>query len=106
MDKTEKLKAAILKSYPSMQKFAETLGIPKTTLATGMKNGIGGMAFDKVIAMCLLLKIDPVTFEPVATGADSISISEYDIIKKYRSLGDDRKAEIKRALDYLTQINS
>ena len=48
-----------------MQKFAEAVGIPKTTLATGLKNGVGGMAFDKVIAMCIALELDPITFEPV-----------------------------------------
>ena len=56
--KSEKLKNIIKSQYPSIRSFADAVGIPYTTLVTALKNGIGGMAVEKVILICEKLNID------------------------------------------------
>lgn len=63
--RSAKFQQAILKQYSSIKAFAVKSGIPYTTLRSGLQNGIGGMAFDKVMYMCDVLYIDPHTFEEI-----------------------------------------
>jgi len=62
-EKSMRFQKAILSQYSSIKAFALKSGIPYTTLRSGLQNGIGGMAFDKVMYMCDFLNIDPHTFE-------------------------------------------
>ena len=48
-DKSEKLKKIIKSQYRSIRAFSEATGIPNTTIVTALKNGVGGMAVEKVI---------------------------------------------------------
>lgn len=63
--KTELLKTEILKQYPSVRAFARACEIPNGTIVSAFNNGIEGTAWVKVIKMCDLLGIDPVTFERI-----------------------------------------
>ena len=62
--RSEKFKKIIEAKFGTVKHFAVTVGIPYTTLRSGLQNGIGGMAFDKVMLMCDALDIDPHTFTP------------------------------------------
>ncbi len=63
MDKSSKLKKAILENYKSIREFAKVVDIPNSTIVSAIDNGIGGMAVDKVIKMCAVLNLDVKTFD-------------------------------------------
>lgn len=101
MDKNEKFRQAILKLYPSVNAFVKEVGIPKTTISSAFKNGIGGMAADKVLMMCSKLNIDPYTFEPLETKSVLLTDDEKDVIFQYRALSEAQQAELKSTLSKL-----
>lgn len=99
-EKSEKLKKIIKTKYKSIRAFADDVGIPNTTLVTALNNGIGGMAVEKVIAICEKLEIDIKTFDPTANySSKGLSQSEIEIIKKYRALDERGKANVLAILD-------
>lgn len=108
--KSEKLKNIIKSQYPSIRSFADAVGIPYTTLVTALKNGIGGMAVEKVILICEKLNIDIQTFDSISTkDTDSFPILpvEKELIKKYRVLDERGKKSVyetlERELKYVTE---
>lgn len=108
--KSEKLKNIIKSQYPSIRSFADAVGIPYTTLVTALKNGIGGMAVEKVILICEKLNIDIQTFDSISTkDTDSFPILpvEKELIKKYRALDERGKKSVyetlERELKYATE---
>ena len=77
-DKSRKnLKEKLLKitNIESIRAFSEATGIPNTTIVTALKNGVGGMAVEKVIAICEKLNIDVKTFEPLPDAAINATLS-------------------------------
>lgn len=101
-NKSEKLKNIIKSQYPSIRSFADAVGIPYTTLVTALKNGIGGMAVEKVILICEKLNIDVKTFDPISRNEpESFPILpvEKELIKKFRQLNADGKERINNILD-------
>lgn len=99
-EKSEKLKKIIKTKYKSIRAFADDVGIPNTTLVTALNNGIGGMAVEKVIAICEKLEIDIKTFDPTANySSKDLSQPETEIIKKYRALDERGKANVLAILD-------
>ena len=52
----------IKKQYKSVRQFSAISGIPQTTIASAMKNGIGGMAYETVVKICELLHIELVNY--------------------------------------------
>lgn len=108
--KSEKLKNIIKSQYPSIRSFADAVGIPYTTLVTALKNGIGGMAVEKVILICEKLNIDIQTFDSISTkDTDSFPILpvEKELIKKFRALDERGKKSVyetlERELKYVTE---
>lgn len=63
--KSERIKAEILKKYPSVRAFARETGIPNATIVSALNNGIEGMAWSKVNQMCYFLGLDNTTLEPL-----------------------------------------
>lgn len=103
MDKNEKFRQAILKLYPSVNAFVKEVGIPKTTISSAFKNGIGGMAADKVLMMCAQLNIDPYTYEPLANNQMVLTPEEKALILQHRTLTEEQKLALKA---YLTELKA
>ena len=101
-DKSEKLKKIIKSQYRSIRAFSEATGIPNTTIVTALKNGVGGMAVEKVIAICEKLNIDVKTFEPLPDAAINATLNHNEtlLIKKYRQLDADGKQRIENQLNF------
>lgn len=72
----------IKKQYHSVRKFAMEIGIPQTTIASALKNGIGGTSYDTVVKICKVLDIKLVNYDtPIKLDDDTI-----DFLQKYNSL--------------------
>lgn len=102
-DKNEKFKQAILSVYPSVNSFCRDIGIPKTTMSSAFRSGIGNMAADKVLMMCKKLGIDPTTYEPLTSNSIILSIEELDLINRYRKLSVEHKKEVNLGIAYLLE---
>ncbi len=59
---TEIIAKEIKKQYKSVRRFAMTLGIPQTTVASTLKNGISGTGYATVVKMCEALDIKLVNY--------------------------------------------
>ena len=55
---TDLIYSEIKKQYKSVRKFAMALGIPQTTVASALKNGISGTSYETVVKMCKALNIE------------------------------------------------
>ena len=55
---TNLIKAEMKKQYGSVAKFSQASGIPYSTIVNGLNKGVGTMAYDTVVKMCGLLKIN------------------------------------------------
>ncbi len=72
----------VKKQYRSVRRFAIHLGIPQTTVASALKNGVGGTAYTTVVLMCKELNIKLVNYDtPIPMDDRAISMLE-----KYHSL--------------------
>ena len=70
---TSLIKKEIKQQYKSVRQFSMVIGIPYTTVASALKNGISGTGFATVLRMCKELNINTVydgDFE-LATGESS-----------------------------------
>ncbi|MBE7060850.1 MAG: hypothetical protein E7389_08530 [Ruminococcaceae bacterium] len=75
----------IKKQYRSVRRFAISLGIPQTTVASTLKNGISGTAYSTVVKMCEALDIKLVNYDTPL-------------------LADDRRVKILEMLDSLDEV--
>jgi DNA-binding Xre family transcriptional regulator len=57
MNSTEYILDLIKIKYKNIRKFSEAIGIPYSTIKSGLKRGVGGMAVETVIKMCRALEI-------------------------------------------------
>jgi hypothetical protein len=57
MDNTELILNLVKSKYKNIRKFSEATGIPYSTIKSGLKRGVGGMAVETVIKMCDALSI-------------------------------------------------
>ena len=74
---TEVISREIKKQYRSVRRFAISLGIPQTTVASTLKNGISGTAYSTVVKMCEALDIKLVNFDtPLLADERRIKILE------------------------------
>lgn len=72
----------VKKQYRSVRRFAMHLGIPQTTVASALKNGVGGTAYTTVVLMCKELNIKLVNFDtPIPMDDRTIRM-----IENYHSL--------------------
>ena len=51
------VKNEIKRQFKSVRQFATAINIPQSTIISGLRKGIGGMAFDTVVKMCSALGI-------------------------------------------------
>jgi len=76
------IKQEIKRQYKSARRFALSIGMPPTTLASTLKNGVEGTSFDTILKICEALDIHFIE--------DSIPIKfterSLNLIKKYETL--------------------
>ena len=111
--KTEIIKREIEIQFGSINKFSEHSGIPKTTIASALRKGIGGTAIDTVFKICELLAIDVNRLKQNADSNDGQKVdteksdiaisddSEREILATYRELNTDNQAYIRVRADEL-----
>lgn len=68
MEKSQKLKEAILSQYKSVRNFATEMNIPYSTLSTALNGKIEGMAYGTVLSICKQLKLNPIDFNPLSVS--------------------------------------
>lgn len=86
----------VKKQYRSVRRFAMHLGIPQTTVASALKNGVGGTAFTTVLLMCKELDIKVVNYDtPLPMNEKTIKM-----IENYHSL--DEKGQ--HCMDVLVEM--
>jgi hypothetical protein len=106
MDSTELIVKLIKERFKSIRQFALAADIPYSTVKSGLRAGISGMAVETVIKMCATLGIQMDTL--AACSQDStenpekghFSADEYYLIEKYRSLSEPSKQDLLRYLEY------
>ncbi len=79
---TALIKQEIKRQFKSVRKFTSHLDIPYTTIASALKNGVGGTAYDTVIKICQALDISTVNYQ------DSALINEdtLGVLARYNTL--------------------
>ena len=69
---TEIIAKEIKRQYKSVRRFAMTLGIPQTTVASTLKNGISGTGYATVVKMCEALDIKLVNYNSPLLANDKM----------------------------------
>ena len=83
---TDIIKKEIKKQYKSVRNFSNEIGIAQTTLASALKNGISGTAYETVIKICNKLDIKLVNYQfPVQV--DNNALKMLDIYSKLDEKG-------------------
>lgn len=83
---TEMIKKEIKKQYKSVRNFSNEIGIPQTTLASALKSGISGTAYETVVKICEKLDIQLVNYQfPVRI--DEGALKMLDIYNKLDEKG-------------------
>ena len=114
MDSTELIVKLIKERFKSIRQFAFAAGIPYSTVKSGLRAGINGMAVETVIKMCATLGIQmdtlaafgqvpghlPGQVQESSEKVNHISTDEYYLIEKYRTLSDSSKQDLLRYLEY------
>lgn len=72
----------VRKQYRSVRRFAIHLGIPQTTVASALKNGVGGTAYTTVVLMCKELDIKLVNYDTPLPMDDKVIA----MVENYHSL--------------------
>ena len=69
---TQIIAKEIKKQYKSVRRFALSLGIPQTTVASTLKNGISGTGYATVVKMCEALDIKLVNYNSPVVADDKM----------------------------------
>lgn len=105
MDKSEKLKNAILEQYKSIREFSKSVDIPNSTIVSAIDNGIGGMAVDKVVRMCEALNLDVKTFNKIPVSRDILTVREDLMLSFFNKLNELGQQEATKRIEELTYID-
>jgi hypothetical protein len=105
MNKSEKLKNAILEEYKSIREFSKAVDIPNSTIVSAIDNGVGGMAADKVIKMCEILNLDVKTFDKIPVSKDMLTCQENILLSIFNKLNDIGQQEATKRVEELTYID-
>ena len=102
----EKLKEIILQQYPSVRAFAQEVGIPHGTLVSALNNGIDGMAWGRLNAICEKLRVNPVNLEPVQDKKDRITAEEKRMLAYYDLLNAEGRMKVEEYMKDISRIPS
>ncbi|MBE5885001.1 MAG: transcriptional regulator [Lachnospiraceae bacterium] len=103
-ERSDKLKDIILQRYPSVRMFAQEVGIPHGTLVSALNNGIDGMAWGRLNAVCEKLQIDPVSLEPVRPERGKNTAEEKRLLAYYELLNTEGKSKVDAYLKDISMI--
>lgn len=109
MDNNDLILKLIKEKYKSIRQFSIAADIPYSTVKSGLKAGIRGMAVETVIKMCAALHIQ--MDDLMAADADApaaaahkesprLSADEYYLVEKYRSLSGQSQREVMNYMDF------
>lgn len=106
MDINELILKLIKEKYKSIRQFSIAADIPYTTVKSGLKSGIRGMAVETVIKMCHALDIQIENLLNTESAPDPndfrhLTGDESYILQKYKKLSTLSKREMVNYLDYL-----
>ncbi len=92
---TSLIKQEIKRQYKSVRKFTSHLDIPYTTIASALKNGVGGTAYETVIKICQALDISAVNYQ------DSALINEdtLGVLSRYNTLDEQGAHAVRTILE-------
>jgi hypothetical protein len=82
---TEHISALIKERYKSIRQFAAAVDIPYTTIKSGLKSGLGGMAVDNVFKICTALGLNVEDLYGVK-GTTLKPRAFHPILEKYNAL--------------------
>ena len=101
MTREEYIKTLIADKGYSVKSFAQSVGLPYSTLRSMLSSGVGGAAVDNVIKICkgLGITIDTLNKCGSIDGTVSLSVKERALITSYRS-----HPELQVAVDKLLGI--
>ena len=106
MTKAELLKKEILKRYKSVRAFALELGIPYSTLVTGMERGIESMSYETVMKTCDKLSLNPIDFSPLDQDASLNALLLKDkVTANYLKLNDEGREKILGLMEDFAQLD-
>ena len=72
---TEMIKKEIKNQYKSVRNFSNEIGIAQTTLASALKNGVSGTAYETVVKICEKLNIELVNYQfPVRVDENALKM--------------------------------
>lgn len=92
---TALIKQEIKKQYKSVRQFTAVLDIPYTTIASALKNGVGGTAYDTVTKICKALDIQLVNYKnPVLVNQDVL-----ELLSRYNSLDEQGAHTVRTILE-------
>lgn len=105
MVRGEAIKNEILKQYKSVRAFALELGIPYSTLVTGLERGVESMGFGTVLSMCDALSINPVDCTPLDSEVSlNAVLFKSKVMTKYLKLNEEGQEKILELMDDFAQI--
>lgn len=92
---TALIKQEIKKQYKSVRQFTAYLDIPYTTIASALKNGVGGTAYDTVTKICKALDIQMVNYQdPVLVNDDVL-----ELLSRYNALDEKGAHAVRTVLE-------
>ena len=83
---TSMISTEIKRQYKSVRKFSQIINIPQTTLASTLKNGVSGTAYETIVKICKALDIKLVNYQFPLHIADN-ALKMLDIYNKLDNKG-------------------
>ena len=72
---TNMISTEIKRQYKSVRRFSQAVNIPQTTLASTLKNGVSGTAYETVVKICKALDIQLVNYQfPIHIKENSLKL--------------------------------
>lgn len=83
---TSMIMTEIKRQYKSVRRFSQVIDIPQTTLASALKNGVSGTAYETVVKICNKLDIQLVNYQfPIRVDENALKM--LDIYNKLDDKG-------------------
>jgi len=102
MNRSENLKAEILKKYHSVRQFAIDMQIPYSTLNSALEKGIETMSYGTVLKICEKLNLNPIDLKPLdESSLVARPLFETKLINEYLRLNNIGR---KKVLDYMNDM--
>ena len=105
MSKAELLKKEILSRYKSVRAFALEIGIPYSTLVTGMERGVESMSYETVMKICDKLSLNPLDFSALERDASlNATFLKDKVMVNYLKLNEEGREKILELMEDFAQL--